>query len=168
MAHLHVLHIQPQIYTELLEGDDDHPYYIYVGATEDFSRRHTQHKQAYDAFHSTTGNDGWCTPDFTRKHHRVKRTLQLQFVEGGQACAALERDSFMQWFHLHDCDMSIVRGDDWCKADRPLQWTDKKSYRRNTFGPTLRVAYDRWVASGRAAEVDQHKDGLLGWIQANL
>ena len=41
MAHLHVLQVQPQIYCDLLEGDDNHPYYLYVGATEDYPRRFT-------------------------------------------------------------------------------------------------------------------------------
>ncbi len=31
MAHLHTLHIRPQIYVDLLEGDDKHPFYLYVG-----------------------------------------------------------------------------------------------------------------------------------------
>ena len=35
-------------------------------------------------------------------------------------------------------------------------------------GPTLKEAYDKWVLSGRAAEVDKYKDAYLGWIQANL
>ena len=30
MAHLHTLTIRPQIYVDLLEGDDKHPYYIYI------------------------------------------------------------------------------------------------------------------------------------------
>ena len=34
------------------------------------------------------------------------------------------------------------------------------------YGPTLREAYDRWVASGRAAEVDTHKEAYLGYLQA--
>ena len=33
---------------------------------------------------------------------------------------------------------------------------------------TLKEAYDTWIASGRAEEVDKHKDNYLGWIQANL
>ena len=66
MAHLHALHIQPQIYCDLLEGDDNHPYYLYIGATEDYPRRFTQKRQGYDAWHSGN-NDGWSTPDFTRK-----------------------------------------------------------------------------------------------------
>ena len=98
MAHLHQLNIRPQIYTDLLEGDQQNPYYLYVGASEDSIRRFTQHQQAYDAFHSGD-NDGWSTPDFTRKHHRAMKTIQLQFVDGGQCCAAQELDTFMQWFH---------------------------------------------------------------------
>ena len=87
MAHLHQLNIRPQIYTDLLEGDQSNPYYLYIGASEDSIRRFTQHQQAYDAFKSGD-NDGWSTPDFTRKHHRAMKTLQLQFVDGGQCCAA--------------------------------------------------------------------------------
>ena len=48
MAHLHALHIQPQIYCDLLEGDDNHPYYLYIGATEDYPRRFTQKRQGYE------------------------------------------------------------------------------------------------------------------------
>ena len=73
----------------------------------------------------------------------------------------------MKYFHLHDCNMDIVRGGDWCKAN-PLRWTDRKVCGRNMYGPTLREAYDRWVASGRAAEVDAHKQAYLGYIQALL
>ena len=165
MAHLHVLSIRPQIYTDLLQGDDKHPYYLYIGASEDSVRRFTQHQQGYDAFHSDD-NDGWSTPDFTRKHHKAMKTIQLQFVDGGQSCAAQELDSFMQWFHVHDCNLDIVRGGDWCRP--VISWNDRKCYGRNKFGPTLRKAYDDWIASGRAAEVDMHKDSYLGWIQANL
>ena len=165
MAHLHQLNIRPQIYTDLLEGDQQNLYYLYVGASEDSIRRFTQHQQAYDAFKSGD-NDGWSTPDFTRKHHRAMKTLQLQFVDGGQCCAAQELDTFMQWFHIHDCNLEIVRGADWC---RPIiTWDDRKCYGRNKFGPTLKEAYGKWVASGRAAQVDEYKDIYLGWIQANL
>ena len=107
MAHLHQLNIRPQIYTDLLEGNQSNPYYLYVGASEDSIRRFTQHQQAYDAFHSGD-NDGWSTPDFTRKHHRAMKTLQLQFVDGGQCCAAQELDTFMQWFHIHDCNQDRI------------------------------------------------------------
>ena len=55
MAHLHQLNIRPQIYTDLLEGDQSNPYYLYIGASEDAVRRFTQHQQAYDAFHSGQG-----------------------------------------------------------------------------------------------------------------
>ena len=165
MAHLHQLNIRPQIYTDLLEGNQSNPYYLYVGASEDSIRRFTQHQQAYDAFKSGN-NDGWSTPDFTRKHHRAMKTLQLQFVDGGQACSSLETDTFMQWFHIHDCNLEIVRGADWC---RPIiTWDDRKCYGRNKFGPTLKEAYGKWVTSGRAAQVDEYKDIYLGWIQANL
>ena len=58
MAHLHALQIQPQIYCDLLEGDDNHPYYLYIGATEDYPRRFTQKRQGYDAWHAGN-NDGW-------------------------------------------------------------------------------------------------------------
>ena len=50
----------------------------------------------------------------------------------------------------------------------PLRWTDRKCAGRNIYGPTLQEAYDRWVASGRAAEVDVHKQAYLGYIQALL
>ena len=166
MAHLHVLQIQPQIYCDLLEGDDNHPYYLYIGATEDYPRRFTQKRQGYDAWHAGN-NDGWSTPEFTRKHHRVKCPLSVEFVDGGKACATGELDTFMKWFHLHDCNMDIVRGGDWCKSN-PLRWTDRKVCGRSMYGPTLREAYDRWVASGRAAEVDAHKQAYLGYIQALL
>ena len=63
--------------------------------------------------------------------------------------------------------LDIVRGGDWCKAN-PLRWTDRKCAGRNIYGPTLREAYDRWVQSGRAAEVDAHKQAYLGYIQALL
>ena len=165
MAHLHQLNIRPQIYTDLLQGDDKHPYYLYVGASEDAIRRFTQHQQAYDQF-QTGNNDGWSTPDFTRKMHKAMKTIELQFVDGGKACSSLEMDTFMKYFHLHDCNLDIVRGADWCRP--VITWNDKKCYGRNKFGPTLKQAYDKWVASGRAAEVDMHKDSYLGWIQANL
>ena len=161
MAHLHSLQISPQVYVDLLEGDDTHPYFLYVGATEDYVRRFTQKRQGFDAYQSGD-NDGWCTPEFTRKHHRVVGTVSLAFVEGGQACAQAELDAFLMWFHLHDCDMRIVRGCDWCRPEL-LKWTDRKRY-----GPTLKEAYDKWVQSGRAAEVDAHKEVYLGWIKANL
>ena len=73
------MQIQPQIYCDLLEGDDSHPYYLYIGATEDYPRRFTQKRQGYDAWHSGN-NDGWSTPEFTRKHHRVKCPLELVSV----------------------------------------------------------------------------------------
>ena len=112
-------------------------------------------------------NDGWSTPEFTRKHNRVKCPLSVEFVDGGKACADGEMHTFMKYFHLHDCNMDIVRGGDWCKAN-PLRWTDRKCAGRNMYGPTLQEAYDRWVASGRAAEVDAHKQAYLGYIQALL
>ena len=87
---------------------------LYVGASEDAVRRFTQHQQAYDQF-QTGNNDGWSTPDFTRKHHRAVKTIQLQFVDGGQCCATQELDTFMQWFHVNDCNLEIVRGGDWCR-----------------------------------------------------
>ena len=62
----------------------------------------------------------------------------------------------MQWFHIHDCDMNIVRGSDWCKST-PLQWADRKCYGRNHVGPTLREAYDLFVESGKAAALDEHR-----------
>ena len=114
MAHLHTLHIRPQIYTDILQGDDEYENYLYIGASEDAVRRFAQHQQAYDAF-ASGDNDGWSTPAFTRKCHRVRKTLELQFVDGGTTCAALELDTFMKWFHVHDCDMARVRGADWCK-----------------------------------------------------
>jgi predicted GIY-YIG superfamily endonuclease len=166
MSHLHTLQIRPQIYTDLLQGDKHRPYYLYVGASEDSVRRFTQHQLAYDAYHSAAGNDGWSTPDFTRKHHRVRMTVQLQFTDGGQDCAAQELDTFMQWFHLHDCSLEVVRGADWCRP--VLSWGDRKCYGRGRYGPTLRQAYDDWVASGRAAQVDSKRDLFLGWLQANL
>ena len=164
MSHLHQLNVRPQVYTDLLAGDTKHPYYVYVGASEDSVRRFTQHQQAYEQF-QTGHNDGWSTPDFTRKLHRAMKTLQLQFVDGGQCCAAQELDTFMQWFHIHNCSLEIVRGSDWCRPE--IAWDDRKRY-GNRFGPTLKEAYDAWVASGRAAEVDKYKDAYLGWIQANL
>jgi hypothetical protein len=166
MSHLHTLHIHPQIYCDILEGDSNNPYYLYIGATEDYPRRFTQKRLGYDAY-KNGNNDGWSTPDFTRKHHRVKCPLSVEFVEGGQACANSELDTFMKWFHLHGCNMNIVRGADWCKAN-PLRWTDHKFCGRNVRGPTLRDAYDKWVASGRAAEIDVHKDAYIGYIQALL
>ena len=38
----------------------------------------------------------------------------------------------------------------------------------NMHGPTLQAAYEQWKQSGRAAEVDAHKDAYLGYIQALL
>ena len=166
MAHLHTLHIRPQIYVDLLEGDKNHSYYLYVGATEDYVRRYHQKIQSYDDFHAGD-NDGWSTPDFCRKHHRVKATLSLQFVDGGKACADLERATFMKYFHLHDCNMDMVRGAAWCKPET-LQWSDRKRAGRNAFGPTLQQAYDAWVAKGHAAQVDAHKQNHLGWIEVNV
>ena len=164
MAHLHTLHIRPQIYTDILQGDDEYENYLYIGASEDAVRRFAQHQQAYDAF-ASGDNDGWSTPDFTRKCHRVRKTLELQFVDGGTTCAALELHTFMKWFHVHDCDMARVRGADWCKPE--ISWDSRKCYDRNRYGPTLRQAYDKWVASGRAEEVDRHKDIYLGWASLN-
>ena len=165
MAHLHMLTIRPQIYTDLLEGDEKHPYYLYVGASEDCLRRFTQHQLGYDAFHSGD-NDGWSTPDFTRKHHRVRKTLEINFVDGGKACSSLETDTFMKYFHLHGCDLNIVRGADWCRP--VLTWDDRKCYGRNRYGPTLKEAYDKWVTSGRPTEVNLHALSYLRYIQANL
>ena len=50
MSHLHTLLNKPQIYTLLLEGDDKHPYYLYIGATENMSNRWSQHVQGHEAF----------------------------------------------------------------------------------------------------------------------
>lgn len=50
----------------------------------------------------------------------------------------------------------------------PMWWTDKKVCGRNMYGPTLQAAYEQWKQSGRAAEVDAHKDAYLGYIQALL
>jgi hypothetical protein len=166
MAHLHTLHIRPQIYVDLLEGDEKHSFYLYVGATEDYVRRYHQKIQSFDDF-AAGNNDGWSTPDFCRKHHRVKATLVLTFVEGGKACAAAEQSTFMQWFHALDCNMEQVRGADWCKPGA-LQWDDCRYYGRNRRGPTLRAAYDAWVEEGNAAAVDAKKEKLLGWIDVNL
>ena len=79
----------------------------------------------------------------------------------------MEVEDIMKWFHIHDCNMDIVRGADWCKAN-PLRWTDKKCCGRNMYGPTLQAAYEQWKQSGRAAEVDAHKQAYLGYIQALL
>jgi hypothetical protein len=166
MAHLHTLHIRPQVYVDLLEGDDKHPYYLYVGATEDYVRRYHQKIQSFDDF--TAGdNDGWSTPDFCRKNHRVKATLSLTFVDGGKTCAAAERDTFMKWFHVLDCNMEQVRGADWCRPVT-LQWSDSRFYGRKGRGSTLRAAYDAWVEEGAAAAVDAHKQAFLAYIQALL
>ena len=165
MAHLHTLSIDPHIYVDRLEGDSEHEYYLYVGASEDYPRRFAQKKQGYDAFHSGH-NDGWSTPLFMREHHRVCGTVSLQFVDGGKTCAAAEQDTFLQWFHIHDCDMNIVRGSDWCKPGT-LKWSDRRSGGgRGMPGPTLREAYDRFVQSGKAAALDEHKEHYLGWIKA--
>ena len=165
MAHLHILHIKPQIYVDLLAGDEKHPYYLYIGATEDYVRRYHQKIQSYDDYHSGN-NDGWSTPDFCRKNHRVIKTLELLFVDGGKACADLERSTFMKYFHLHDCNLDIVRGADYCKA-KTLEWNDCKFYGRHMRGPTLRDAYTQWKAS-HGTEVDSKKHLYLGWIEANL
>ena len=71
----------------------------------------------------------------------------------------------MQWFHIHECNMDIVRSSDWCNP-ATLQWTDRKRYGPCKFGPTLREAYDRFVQSGKAAALDEHKEHYLGWIKA--
>eukprot|EP01047_Picozoa_sp_COSAG01_P032392 COSAG01_NODE_2339_length_7871_cov_114.127123_6_plen_166_part_00 len=165
MSHLHVLHIYPQIYVDLLHGDTQSPFYLYVGATEDYVRRYSQKVQGYDAYHSGD-NDGWCTPEFCRKLHKVRRTLDLTYVDGGRACGDAERDTFLTWFHLLDCNMDLVRGADWCSAKK-LQWTDRKRY-GSSYGPTLRQAYDDWVASGRAAQIDSKRDLYLGWLQLHV
>ena len=164
MAHLHTLHIRPQIYVDLLEGDDKHPYYLYVGATEDYVRRYHLKIQSYDDFH-TGDNDGWSTPDFCRKNHKVIATISLEFVDGGKTCAAAEQNTFMKWFHLHDCNMEIVRGADWCKPG-VLQWSDRKRVGRNGFGATLRDAYDAWSGSDQKIEVDRHKETYLAYVRA--
>jgi hypothetical protein len=65
-----------------------------------------------------------------------------------------------------DCNMDLVRGADWCSSKK-LQWTDRKRY-GSTYGPTLRQAYDDWVASGRAKQVDIKRDLYLGWLQAHI
>eukprot|EP01047_Picozoa_sp_COSAG01_P010580 COSAG01_NODE_451_length_16883_cov_55.881733_8_plen_124_part_00 len=74
MSHLHDLLIKPQIYVDLLEGDTESPYYLYVGATEDYIRRYTQKIQGYDAYHSGD-NNGWCTPLFCRHQTRTELTV---------------------------------------------------------------------------------------------
>ena len=71
----------------------------------------------------------------------------------------------MKWFHLHDCNMEIVRGADWCKPG-VLQWSDRKRVGRNGFGATLRDAYDAWSGSDQKIEVDRHKDTFLAYIRA--
>ena len=159
MAHLHTLTIRPQIYVDLLEGDDKHPYYIYVGATEDYPKRYTQKVQSYDAYHSGD-NDGWSTPEFCRKLHKVRKCVSLQFVDGGRACAQAEMNTFMKLFHIHDCDMDRVRGADWCRPE--LSWESCKWH-----GPTLRQAYDEWAKS-HAEEANRHRGGYLAYIQTLL
>jgi hypothetical protein len=34
MSHLHCLQIKPQIYVDLLEGDDQSPYYLYAAGRQ--------------------------------------------------------------------------------------------------------------------------------------
>jgi hypothetical protein len=166
MSHLHDLLIKPQIYCDLLEGDDKRPYYLYVGATEDYIRRYTQKIQGYDAYHSGD-NDGWCTPLFCRQLHKVKQTLHVSFVNGGKECGDAERDTFLAYFHVHDCNLHVIRGADWCGI-KPLQWTDRKCFGKGRYGPTLREAYDKFVASGKAADVDKHREAYLAWINVHV
>eukprot|EP01047_Picozoa_sp_COSAG01_P001656 COSAG01_NODE_39_length_33243_cov_28.298558_2_plen_142_part_00 len=117
MSHLHTLMIKPQIYVDLLEGDTESPYYIYIGATEDYIRRYTQKIQGYDAYHSGD-NDDWCTPLFCRQLHRVKQTLHVSFVNGGKACGDAERDTLLTYFH--DCNLDVIRGADWCRIKKSV------------------------------------------------
>ena len=100
-------------------------------------------------------NDGWSTPNFTKKPHRARKTLQLQFVDGGQACSALELDTFMQWFHVHDCSLDVVTGADLCCPGAIASATVATSTADSERGL-------RRLASGRAAEVNVHKQHLLG------
>jgi hypothetical protein len=166
MSHLHDLLIKPQIYCDLLEGDDKRPYYLYVGATEDYIRRYTQKIQGYDAYHSGD-NDGWCTPLFCRQLHKVKQTLHVAFVNGGKECGDAERDTFLAYFHVHDCNLHVIRGADWCGI-KPLQWTDRKCFGKGRYGPTLREAYDKFVDSGKAAAVDKNREAYLAWINVHV
>eukprot|EP01049_Picozoa_sp_SAG25_P008342 SAG25_NODE_741_length_5606_cov_2.118576_4_plen_160_part_00 len=152
MAHLHTLRIKPQIYTMLCEGDESHPFYIYVGATEDVSKRWSQHVMAYAAYHSGD-NDGWSTPKFTRIHHRPLAIIELQFVDD---CAIAERDTFLKWYHLLGQSKTQVRGSDWCNADRALLPTDAKRH-----GPTLQFAYDSWLHRGKATALEGKEDAFL-------
>jgi hypothetical protein len=156
MAHLHTLTIQAQIYTLLCEGDETHPFYIYVGATECISKRWAQHVMGYAAYHSGN-NDGWSTPKFTRIYHRPLAVLELQFVND---CATAERDTFLKWYHLLGQSKTQVRGADWCNADRPLLPTDAKRH-----GPTLQFAYDSWLHRGKAAELDGKEEAFLALPQ---
>jgi hypothetical protein len=165
MAHLHTLHIKPQIYVDLLEGDEKHPYYLYIGATEDYIRRYHQKIQSYDDYHSGN-NDGWSTPEFCRKHHKVIKTLELSFVDGGRTCAEMERHTFMKYFHLLDCNMDVVRGADWCRS-KQLEWTDCKFIGRHMKGPPLRDYYSQWKAKYGSA-IDLNKHNYLGWMEVNL
>jgi len=159
MSHLHALCLKPQIYTLLCEGDDHHAYYLYVGATEDVSKRWTQHIMAHEAC-KTGRNDGWCTPAFTRTHHRPLAVLELQFVDD---CATAERDTFLRWYHLLGQSKTQVRGADWCGADRALLPTDA---RRN--GPTLQFAYDSWLHRGQAARLEGREAGFLALPRLHL
>ena len=84
MSHLHTLLNKPQIYTLLLEGDDKHPYYLYIGATENMSNRWSQHVQGHEAFQSGA-NDGWGTPNFTRCVHKPRK-----LDKGSSATDAIE------------------------------------------------------------------------------
>jgi hypothetical protein len=152
MSHLHTLVMKPQIYTLLLEGDQHHPYYIYVGATEDVAKRWTQHVMGFAAYESGN-NDGWSTPKVTRIYHRPLAVLEVQFVEN---CAQAERDTFFKWYHLLGQSKTQVRGADWCNADRPLQPTDAKRH-----GPTLQFAYDQWLHKGGASKLEGREDTYL-------
>ena len=53
------------------------------------------------------------------------------------------------------------------ESAKKLQWTDRKRY-GSSYGPTLRQAYDDWVASGRATQVDSKRDLYLGWLQLHI
>ena len=156
MSHLHTLLNKPQIYTLLLEGDDKHPYYLYIGATENMSNRWSQHVQGHEAFQSGA-NDGWGTPNFTRCVHKPRMVLELQFVDDpGRA----EIDTFLKWFHVLGCSMEQVRGADWCRPEL-LTWETSKMIRGRP-RPSLRQAYDAWLERGMHDKVDAvHKSTLL-------
>ena len=63
---------------------------------------------------------------------------------------------------------AVSRANKWSSTPSGTQIVGLAAAGRNMYGPTLQAAYEQWKQSGRAAEVDAHKEAYLGYIQALL